>query len=951
VVTPGDVYQQIADCEFRIRPAEKEDTRRLLDAASERVGVPDSVVFLWSLDQPGEDEPSLSDIDEAQRRGCQTALILLQTLAELNHFPQVHLVTCGTQPVGRENCMSVAQSPLWGFGRVIMIEQPHFHCRLIDLSVPNCREELQALFEELCSNTHEEEIALRGSARYVLRMGRSTAASRGIVCSARSSPFRLEITKPGLLDDLTLRPIERREPGHGEVEIETFAAGLNFIDVMKALGTYPRELEDYLKFGNECVGRIVAVGDGVTDFRIGDRVFAVVTAHGLASHVTCTAGLVTHVPENLSTEAAATIPAAFLTAAYALRHLAKIRDGERVLIHSGAGGVGLAAVQMALWAGCEVFATAGNENKRELLRTLGVHHVMDSRSLSFAEKVARVTGGEGVDVVLNSLAGEALIRSVSLLRRNGRFIEIGKRDIYGNTKLGLRPFGTNICFYSLDLLSVIRREVSLVQSLLGQVMSDLKQGRLHPLPRRLFPMTNVSEALRHMMPGTHVGKIVVTMSGRELPLEHIPGPGRMRFDPDATYLITGGLGGFALLTARWMVDNGARHLVLMGRSGLSSEAARQTVEELRQLSASVTVAQADITEETDLAAILEDIRLSKFPLRGVIHAAMVVDDGVMLQLDAPRLEKVMAPKIRGAWNLHRQTRGEQLDFFVLFSSISSMIGTPGQASYAGANTFLDSLAHYRREQGLPALTVNWGPIRDAGYVARHKDVRDSLVRLGFQPLKARPALTMLGRLMQTRCRQMAIIEVKWDQVAKVLGMMRPQPRFTDLVSKTSEDSPPADQGKVNREMILSAGDAERRGLVESFVREQASKVLRTSAASLEMSKPLNQLGLDSLMAVELMNRIEGELGQSVPTAKLMGGQNLRALATTLLDILEGSSPGPIQRSETVDGSRAVETLSDAEVDALLQEHAEKAEEILARTQNQDLNRQPIATQARPQRRR
>jgi acyl transferase domain-containing protein/NADPH:quinone reductase-like Zn-dependent oxidoreductase/NAD(P)-dependent dehydrogenase (short-subunit alcohol dehydrogenase family)/SAM-dependent methyltransferase/acyl carrier protein len=929
-VASGAAYEEKQSNHFQVRPAEKEDMRRLVETATARFGRVHGVVFLWGLDKPNEEKLSLTDLEEAQHRGCYSLLTLVQVLTEMNQFARLSLVTRETQPVGREGCLRMAQTPLWGLGRVIMNEQPRFFCKMIDLGGPGNGEETEALFQELSSDAAEEEIALRGSARYVLRMARSTAASRGYAQCAAGSPFRLEITKPGVLDDLILRPIRRRGPEPGEVEIEVLAAGLNFQDLMKAMGVFPREIERCFMLGNECAGRIVAVGDGVTEFRIGDRVFALVTAHALSSHVTCAAGLATHCPDNFSMEAAVTIPVAFLTAAYALRKLAKMAAGERVLIHSAAGGVGLAAVQMAQCAGCEVFATGGDDNKREFLRALGVPHVMDSRSLSFADEVMEITRGEGVDIVLNSLAGEALIRSISLLRREGRFIEIGKRDIYGNSKIGLRPFRTNICFHSLDLMTVVLTELPEVRRLLSQIVSDLEQGKLHPLPRRLFSMTDAAGAFRHMMRGTHIGKIVVTLTGNEVPVEPFPEPGKSHFDPNATYLITGGLGGFGLLAARWMVENGARDLVLLGRSGASSDAACQAVQELRQLSASVTVAQADIAKETDLAAVLEDIRLTKRPLRGVIHAAMVLDDGVLSQLNAARLQKVMAPKILGAWNLHCQTLGEPLDFFVLFSSVSSMIGNPGQANYAAGNAFLDSLAYYRQQQGLPALAINWGYITEAGYVARNKAVGESLSHAGLGALGVRSALMMLGRLLQTRLPSVGIIKFDWGQWAKTFGTLRRQPRFSSLMTQGDADLRSTDLEKANREMIFSANDAERRRLVEAFVRDKAAKVLRTSIANLDMSKPLHELGLDSLMAVELMNRIEGELGLAVPTAKLLGGQNLLTLTTTLIEIIEGSSSSPIEPSQAANPAAVVEKLSDAEVDALLQDHAGKAEEILAR---------------------
>lgn len=366
--------------------------------------------------------------------------------------------------------------------------------------------------------------------------------------------------------------------------------------------------------GLECAGRIVTVGADVTGFKPGDRVMAL-TPHSFGSYVTADAGFVVPLPAQLSFEEAATIPTAFFTAYYCLHHLGRLREGERILIHAAAGGVGLAAVQVAQQLGAEIFATAGSPEKREFLRALGVEHVMDSRSLDFADDVMERTGGKGIDIVLNSLAGEAIPKSLSILAAYGRFIEIGKQDIYNNTQLGLRPFRNNLAYFAVDIDRLWRERPDEASALFREMMRLFADGSLHPLPHRVFPLSQATHAFRHMAQARHIGKIVIT--NYQLPIQNRKSKiGNSR----ATYLITGGLGGFGLATAQWLVQQGARHLVLLGRSGASTPAARSVVESMQAEGVEVMVAKADVTQVESVADVLGNVRRTMPPLRGIIHA-------------------------------------------------------------------------------------------------------------------------------------------------------------------------------------------------------------------------------------------------------------------------------------------------------------------------------------------
>src|SRR5262249_47836909 len=383
------------------------------------------------------------------------------------------------------------------------------------------------------------------------------------------------------------------------------------------------------------------------------------------------------------------------TVHHSLHTLAQLQPGERVLIHSGTGGVGLVATQMALKAGAIVFATAGSPEKRQLLTALGVPHVMDSRTLAFADEVMSLTDGKGVDVVLNSLSGEAIDKSFSVLRAGGRFIEIGKSDIYANRKIGMRPLRKNVSVFVVDLLGMVDQRPDFAGSMFREMMTRFGGADLRPVAYRACSAGRIVDAFRDMAQAKHIGKLIVSMQDRAgLPLER-----DLRFaaaiSADASYLITGGLGGFGLAVAGHLVSSGARRLALVGRSAPTA-ATRGALDELRRSGAEVGGLSADVADREQVRRTIETVHRELGPLRGIIHAAMVLDDAPIERLTEERMWKAMAPKVMGAWHLHALTADIPLDFFVLFSSIASTVGNAGQANYVAGNAFLDALSYYRR---------------------------------------------------------------------------------------------------------------------------------------------------------------------------------------------------------------------------------------------------------------
>ncbi|HEY3668423.1 MAG TPA: SDR family NAD(P)-dependent oxidoreductase, partial [Polyangiaceae bacterium] len=522
------------------------------------------------------------------------ALALSQQLVAHDAEARVWFVTRGAAAVVPSDTVDgLSGAVLWGLRSVFAAEYPRLRVSCLDLD--SAALSLAALATELLARADDEEVALRGGMRFVRRLGAGLAEPLASPSTkAQHRPYRLVSTARGVLDSLALEVSQRPSPQASEIEIEVVASGLNFMNVLGALGACPGFPDGVGPLGIECAGRVVRVGSGVTRFALGERVMAF-ARDSMATHALAHERLALRVPEALDFEQAATIPIAYLTAYYALRHLARLAPGERVLVHSAAGGVGLAALAVARQVGAEVIATAGSAAKRDWLHSHGIEHVGDSRSLAFVDFTRRVTGGEGVDVVLNSLAGEAASASLGLLRRGGRFVELGKRDIYDNRPLGLRPFSRNLAYFGVDLERMAREQPNALGALLGDMTEAIESGAYPPLPRTVYGSAEAKAAFQCMSAGQHIGKLVVRMD-RDEPLLR-PRSSALPDWSNGVVLITGGTGGLGLEVARWMIEQGARHLVLIGRRAETAALSAQLAP--LRASAVVEVIPADVSSEKD----------------------------------------------------------------------------------------------------------------------------------------------------------------------------------------------------------------------------------------------------------------------------------------------------------------------------------------------------------------
>ncbi|MGB7838745.1 MAG: SDR family NAD(P)-dependent oxidoreductase, partial [Terrimicrobiaceae bacterium] len=808
VVHRGAAFRCDHKDSFTLRAEVLEDWKRLFEACAHDAP-PERLIYLWTLNEPQDGCSALMGAD---------ALLHLAQAIELTRPSQklhIDLITRGAQPVGRKmNATAVAQAPAIGLLRVMLSEHPHFACRGIDLSPIDAASDDTLLWSELRRTDSEREIAFRGEARYVQRLGRGRPTREQWLDD--DTPMRLESRERGHLDSVRFAPFKMPPCGPGQVLIDVKAAGMNFRDALKALALYPGDAPDARAFGDEIAGVVIAAGSGVTHVAPGDRVFGI-TAFGLATHALSRAGDVRRIPIDLTFEEAATIPVVFMTAWHTLKNVARLRTGDRILIHAGAGGVGMAAIQIAQHLGADVIATAGSAAKRSLLETLGVKNVIDSRRADFAHAVMELTGRRGVDVVLNSLAGEAIPMGLSCLAEFGRFIEIGKRDIYQNSRIPLWPLRRNASFHVVAMDAVFGGDEELARQLLHEITEMVEQGVLTPLPFRSFPACRVDAAFRLMAQGKHIGKVVVAFAERFVPRRGEPLARPFAVRQDGCYLITGAFGGFGKVLAQWLVECGARHLVLTSRSGSATPEAQSFISDLQERDVDVRVVRADVGSAEETARLVAGIRADGPPLRGVFHLAMVIDDAPIASLTRDRMRAVMAPKAYGAWLLHKETRDMELDCFVMFSSVSSIFGNPAQANYAAANAFLDSLAHHRRALGLPALTINWGVLGGEGYVARNARVAEFLAKQGTVAISPREVVSLLESFLNEGMDQVLAIRVDWSKWRQFFRGLQANPLLERIFASGVESQETGGQAGDWRSKIESAPPEERGGVIRQAI--------------------------------------------------------------------------------------------------------------------------------------
>lgn len=875
-VVAGEQFKQLAPHRFQINADKAEDYRQLINVIEQHHRI-DAVVNCWPLSLPVNEQLNADQLIDRTRFLSCSALYLMQALlaAERSKIKLCH-VTKSAQSIHQQDPSQCPEAAvLWGMNKVAALEHPELNSAVADLDDDKAC--IALLIQTLLQDELEPQQAYRNGRRFVPRLASVDESASPDV----NRLWRLEQTESGSINGLQLTSEARAAPKPGQLEIKVQQAGLNFIDVMDVLGLLPFERNG---LGMECVGVIGRCGDGVQGFSAGQRVVALAEG-AFADYVIVDALCAAALPETIPALSAATLPVAFITASYALNELAQIKPGQRVLIHAASGGTGMAAVQVALAAGAEVYGTA-SQAKWPQVEKLGVKQVMNSRDLSFADQVMQLTEGKGVDIVFNSLTGDFISAGLNVLKAGGCFLEIGKRELLSAGQLAEIAPDVHYCAVDVRALSQSRPEK--IRQLLQSVLAGIEQGQYTALPYTSFDWPQMQEAFRYMQQARHIGKIVLT---------HRANYSEFVCDDHACYLITGGLKGVGLYSAQWLVEKGAKHLFLLGRSE-PTEANAAKIKDLQKQGIEVVTLIADVNDEIAMQAAFTRIHQAGVPLKGIMHSVGVLNDSTLLQQNWPRYQAVLEPKIKGAWLLHQLSQQDDLNFFLMYSSVASLLGSAGQSNHAAANAFLDAFAGYRRVQGLPAQSINWCGWSKIGSAAELQ--LSDKIRKGLSDINpGQGGLVLAAALMRDEV-QLAVTPMDWPAFLADAPMQEFFQAFKPAVTVAGTTVAPV-INQLNKEALVQLSEGERSRKLKNFLITELAAVLGMEIDQLnaltQRHSGFFDLGLDSLTSVEFKNKINHGLAIHLPASAIFDYPTIQALTGHLMTMLATEINVPAQEQQ------------------------------------------------------
>lgn len=792
----------------------------------------------------------------------------------------IWIVTRGSQSVEPADMTDAAMAHhagLWGFARTARAEGYDIKCIDVDPASAAPADVAADLIKASVVSAAETEVAVRAG---------QTQVSRLVTCESKlKQPIELHMPSRGALANLVVRPLSassRRAPGPGEVELRVRAVGLNFRDVLNVMGLYPG---DPGPPGGDCSGTVVRVGEGVTHLAVGDHAFGI-EGGCMKAFVTGNAHLLARKPPSMSFAEAASMPIIWLTVELAfgdpvnpgIQSKYNLKRGDKVLIHAATGGVGLVAVAYAQRVGAIVYATAGRSEKHDFLRKMGVKFITTSRDAGvFSKDMNNWVGPGGIDVVLNCLADDYIPESLALLRKGGRFMEIGKRAIW--TQEEMRQKRPDVLYEPIAADVLLTTNPPWFSAQLERMVEQVENGLLEAVPNKCFDMeTSGIEALRFLQQAQHIGKVVMTI------------PSSMNVSSDVAYVITGGMGALGLSVARRMIEEGACNLVLLSRSGKPAPANADKWTWLQECSANVLSRRCDVSKKSSIANVLAQLNRTGIVVRGVIHAAGVLEDAPLEKQSRGSFERVFAPKVDGAWYLHEETvnLGMDLDFFIMFSSISSLFGSTAQANYSAANACLDGLARHRHANGLPAVSIQWGAWTEAGMAAERDTIR-RLEGMGIDGLTTEYGLTALSSLVTSSASCAAVVPVQWPKfLEQFAGVV---PAFLEHVAESVDEDDSGATGAASGALaeLQAAPAGDRFALTQALVLSMATQVM--GQADIPVDEPLMEAGMDSLSAVEFRNALAAKLrGIDLSDTIMYDYPSIKALSEYIVEQVGTAAP-------------------------------------------------------------
>lgn len=884
VVKQGKLFKKQGNT-FWITPNSLSDLAKVFQTVAASDHDFEGILYFWSWKNASNSVLDYERIIKDQEYSVMPLINMVKLFNEISFttIPALYLITLSAQSITNKAIL-LSQATCWAMGRSIINEKPNMKTVLIDMGKKYDEAEFNQLCQELLVKESAFEVGFRNNLRFVNTLNHLTKSqiieAAKVKVPARGSYYHALIKEPGVLDNIFLEKAKPEKPAKMELEIQIEATSLNFRDVMIAMGLLSDEAIKGGYFGAnlglEVSGIVTRTGEDVTKFKKGDKVLAV-TRKALAGHCLALEQHTFLKPEHLSFEEASTIPLVYLTAYYSMNYLCRVQKGEWILIHAATGGVGIAAIQLAQLAGLNIIATC-SPKKQSFLKKMGIKHILNSRMLDFHDQVMAITNGRGVDVVLNSLSGKAITQSMHCLAPFGRFVEIGKTDIYRNSKLDLMNLGNNISYFVVDIDRMTELKADLILQLGREIMALFEDKIINPHPYTAFPISKVSDAFKFLAQAKQIGKVVVTTGNHTISV--LP-PDEYYFKKDASYIVTGGCSGFGLAVAHWMAKQNAGHLILVNRNGPKTDYDHSVIREIKRLNCKVTIQKADISNAADVALLFDSIP-SDLPLKGIIHAATIIHDMPVDKLDFETYLEVIKPKALGAWLLHEHSKSYYLDCFINFSSVSSVLGNHGQANYVGANHFLDQLSLLRRSNGLPATTINWGVIGETGFVSRNDTVKRLLERQGWATFTIDQAMTILNRTLLDNPVNRVAASLEWEKIREIFPHKNDS-RFKHLYNDNKlMDSEATDQDKLNVQLNHTP-QSEHLKLIKYKLREALAKILGADKEKLDFETSINRLGLDSLMANQLRSWIESQVNVDYSMMRIMKGPSLLELSQELLD--------------------------------------------------------------------